>query len=287
MSSTAIREGAACIVSVGEGVFFSPIQTLQRDLTVATITSVFKQKRNLHILDAFAGCGIRAIRYALEIDHVERVVANDISTEGVESIKMNWNESSVGQRNHALSSSSHPKTIFQVENQDTNILLASSKNEFDVIDLDPCGSPSHYLQNAIQALKTGGLLCIACTDFKDITGANGMEGGHRTYARYGSWVGGGMDKHGGTEDAFASEVAIRVVLNALCVSAGRVNRRIECVLCASLSFFIRICVRVYDDFESQPIPFYHPIIVTKHKTISFNNLKTSNDYSGEFQVLEF
>jgi tRNA G26 N,N-dimethylase Trm1 len=34
---------------------------------------------------------------------------------------------------------------------------------FDVIDVDPFGSASEFLDSAVQAIADGGLLCVTCT----------------------------------------------------------------------------------------------------------------------------
>ena len=36
-------------------------------------------------------------------------------------------------------------------------------DQYDVIDIDPFGSASPYLDAAVQAVSDGGLLCITCT----------------------------------------------------------------------------------------------------------------------------
>ena len=36
-------------------------------------------------------------------------------------------------------------------------------NRFDVIDLDPYGTASPFLDSAVQAVADGGLLCVTCT----------------------------------------------------------------------------------------------------------------------------
>lgn len=41
------------------------------------------------VLEALAASGLRSIRYALEIEGIERIVANDYSVQAVESIKRN------------------------------------------------------------------------------------------------------------------------------------------------------------------------------------------------------
>ncbi len=63
-------EGAA--VLIGEGAFFSPLQRLQRDLTIYCLRQHVRNRESagkhngLHICDALSGGGVRAIRYALE-----------------------------------------------------------------------------------------------------------------------------------------------------------------------------------------------------------------------------
>jgi tRNA (guanine26-N2/guanine27-N2)-dimethyltransferase len=40
-------------------------------------------------------------------------------------------------------------------------------NRFDVIDIDPFGSASEFLDSAVQAIADGGLLCVTCTGKKE------------------------------------------------------------------------------------------------------------------------
>lgn len=35
---------------------------------------------------------------------------------------------------------------------------------YEVVDLDPYGSPSQFLDSAVQAVADGGLLCVTATD---------------------------------------------------------------------------------------------------------------------------
>ena len=41
---------------------------------------------------------------------------------------------------------------------------------FSVIDLDPYGSPTPFLDAAVQSTKDGGLMCITCTDMAVLCG---------------------------------------------------------------------------------------------------------------------
>ena len=52
---------------------------------------------------------------------------------------------------------------------------------FDVIDLDPYGSPAEFLDGAVQSVGDGGMLAVTCTDMAVLCG-NHSEA---CYAKYG------------------------------------------------------------------------------------------------------
>lgn len=56
------------------------------------------------------------------------------------------------------------------------------ENQFDVIDLDPYGCPSIFLDSAVQSVKDGGLLLITATDMAVLAG-NSAE---TCYTKYGA-----------------------------------------------------------------------------------------------------
>ena len=55
-------------------------------------------------------------------------------------------------------------------------------SRYDVIDLDPYGSPAEFLDGAVQCVSDGGMLAITCTDMAVLCG-NHSEA---CYAKYGS-----------------------------------------------------------------------------------------------------
>jgi tRNA (guanine26-N2/guanine27-N2)-dimethyltransferase len=115
--STTIHEGKAKITLLEgqETVFYNRVQEFNRDLSVATIQLFEKIYRNereekdrklferlidkpevqetakpykgLTILEALSATGLRAIRYAKEIQGIQQVIANDYSYDAVEIIK--------------------------------------------------------------------------------------------------------------------------------------------------------------------------------------------------------
>jgi tRNA (guanine26-N2/guanine27-N2)-dimethyltransferase len=60
--------------------------------------------------------------------------------------------------------------------------MSQHRNEFDVIDLDPFGCPSIFLDSAVQSVKSGGVLLITATDMAVLAG-NAAES---CYIKYGA-----------------------------------------------------------------------------------------------------
>ena len=56
------------------------------------------------------------------------------------------------------------------------------QDRFDVIDLDPYGSPTPFLDAAVQSVADGGMLCITATDMAVLCG-NSPE---TCYTKYGA-----------------------------------------------------------------------------------------------------
>ncbi|MDI3483897.1 MAG: tRNA (guanine26-N2/guanine27-N2)-dimethyltransferase [Methanobacteriaceae archaeon] len=143
-------------VSSKAPVFYNPSMELNRDISVLAIQQFQKEKKSkIKIADLFAGSGIRGIRYRLEIEGAERVLANDINPVAVEFIK----------RNSELN-----KAPVDITMEDANILLRKNKGVFDVADIDPFGTPSPFIESAGYSLKDGSLLCVTATDTSSLCG---------------------------------------------------------------------------------------------------------------------
>ena len=78
-----------------------------------------------------------------------------------------------------------------------NLVQSNFFSNVDVIDLDPYGSASPFLDSAVQAVKHGGLMMVTCTDMGILDG-NHPEA---CWAKYGSFP---IKSH------FCHEQAIRI-----------------------------------------------------------------------------
>ena len=191
-----VTEGKASILFPKDQVFYNPAQQFNRDLSVAVIrtwSEHFATKKQLRkaaweakqtssndhatpqrtitVLEALSATGLRAIRYAMEIPLVKKVKANDMAPSAIESIHRNIAVNSV------------PEGVMEVTCSDANALMYShATKRVDVIDLDPYGTATPFIDAAIQAVVGDGLICVTCTDMSVTAGIGYPE---KCFANYG------------------------------------------------------------------------------------------------------
>ena len=263
---TIVTEGKAHILfPEKETVFYNPIQQFNRDLSVSCIKAWDnlygqpKQERSkskgkkrgmdeseesskkrklddgsashvkaanrpyIKILEALSATGLRAIRYAHEIPNVKEVIANDLLPEAVEAIQRNVDYNDVGH-------------IVKPNIDDANVLMYRNKanhKKYHVIDLDPYGTATPFIDAALQNIEEDGLMLVTCTDLSVLAG-NGYP--EKCFALYG---GVNMAGHDATHES-----ALRLVLNLLSQSAAKYKKTVEPLLSLSIDFYVRVFVKV-------------------------------------------
>ncbi|CAL1674043.1 unnamed protein product [Lasius platythorax] len=244
-----ISEGKAQIVITNQKVFYNHVQEFNRDLSIAVLT-IFAQDRGkemlkknnlrkdnetnalcdieinserqkgISILEALSATGLRSIRYAKEVEGVQRIVANDISAKAVDSIRKNVLHNGV-------------ENLVTPHREDATLLMYQHKRDrFDAIDLDPYGCPSMYLDGAVQCVADGGILLVTATDMAILTG-NFPE---TCYYKYGAIS---------IKSKSCHEIALRILLQCIASYAGRYGRYIVPLLSISIDFYIRVFVKVF------------------------------------------
>jgi len=137
-------------------VFFNPEAELTRDISISAIQIFQKEfKKRITICDALSGTGIRGLRYAKEISGIEKVILNDKNPLAVKLIRKNIKENKLGKKCVA-------------NKGDANVLLF--QNVFNVIDIDPFGSPVNFLDSAARSIYHKGFLAITATDQSALCG---------------------------------------------------------------------------------------------------------------------
>ncbi|KAJ6646387.1 putative tRNA (guanine(26)-N(2))-dimethyltransferase [Pseudolycoriella hygida] len=246
-----IKEGTAEILSEGH-VFYNPVQQFNRDLSICVLNAFSKQfqkelkskkkpivdnatdgevneiqvgvksETGLKILEALSATGLRSIRYAKEVAGIKTIVANDFSIQAVESIKQNVKNNNVDH-------------LVVPHMADAKILMYTSMSEdkrFNVIDLDPYGSPTRFLDSAVQSVSEGGLLLITATDMAVFSGSTPEA----CYVKYGSIP---------LKTKCCHEMAIRILLHTIESTANRYGKYIKPLLSVSADFYIRVFLRIF------------------------------------------
>ena len=249
------REGRA-EVFLPNHVFYNPVQEFNRDLTISVIRenaklhffkleeaelkkttgdrkheniptsdglkAKVKYENGLRIFEGLAASGLRSVRFALEIPGLKEVMANDLDQNAVEFIRKNIERNEV-------------ESLVTPSCGDASLIMYLNRkfaDRFDVIDLDPYGSPTQFLDGAVQAVKDGGLLCITCTDMAVLCG-NAIEKCHASYGAI------------SLKAKFCHEFALRILLQCIESHANRYGRYIEPLLSLSADFYIRVFVRIH------------------------------------------
>jgi tRNA (guanine26-N2/guanine27-N2)-dimethyltransferase len=202
----------------------------------------------LTIMDALAASGLRSIRYWKEIAGVKHVTINDLDEAAVERAHSNLENNNL-QDVVCASNETRPKGISVNHGDATHEMYMSRRPQqqqatgiqlkqlpmWDVIDLDPYGSAAPFLDGAVQAVESGGLLCITCTDMAALGGSHPET----AYGRYASLP---------IQSArYLQEMALRILLHTIAVSAARYGRTIRPVLSVGMAFYVRVFVEINDD----------------------------------------
>jgi tRNA (guanine26-N2/guanine27-N2)-dimethyltransferase len=129
---------------------------------------------------------------------VKTVVISDISRKAAELTMQNVKANNLSDR-------------VIVENQDANKLLSchgAPRRRFDVVNIDPFGSPVRYIDSAIRALRNNGLLALTATDMAPLCGVH-----PRACIR----------KYGGKplRTEYCHELAIRLLAGCLALTAAK------------------------------------------------------------------
>ncbi|KAK8346323.1 hypothetical protein V6Z11_A07G207800 [Gossypium hirsutum] len=173
------------------------------------------------VLEALSASGLRALRYAREVEGIGQVVALDNDKGAVEAC----------QRNIMFNGS---VACSKVESHlaDARVYMLTNPKEFDVVDLDPYSSPSVFLDSAVQSVVDGGMLMCTATDMAVLCGGNGEV----CYSKYGSYP---------LRGKYCHEMALRILLACIESHANRYKRYIVPVLSVQMDFYVRVFVRIY------------------------------------------
>jgi len=199
-------------------VFYNPVMELNRDIAILTLQAYQRTiGRELTVSEPLAGCGIRGIRFAKEVEGIRKVSVNDINPEAFKITQYNIRLNKLTRH-------------VSVANRDANLFLSqhdAPHRRFDYIDVDPSGTPVPYMDSAVRALRDGGLLALTATDLAPLCGVYPKAA---------------LRKYGGLplRTEYCHEIAVRLVSGCLATTAARHEMGVNVLFSHCSNHYIRI-----------------------------------------------
>ena len=203
-------------------VFYNPVMELNRDVSVLAFQAYQRfVNKEISICDPLTGSGIRGIRFAVEIHGIDNVVISDI------------NERSFKLARHNLLLNKQQENV-TIEQKDANCLLScygAPRRRFDIVDIDPFGSPVPYLDSAIRALRNKGLLAATATDLAPLCGVHAKAC---------------IRKYGGKplRTEYCHELAVRLLSGCIAKVAAKQNIGVSFVFSHSAEHYLRVYAQI-------------------------------------------
>jgi tRNA (guanine26-N2/guanine27-N2)-dimethyltransferase len=208
-------------------VFYNPVMEFNRDLTVLAFQTYQRSvNREVTICEPLTGTGIRGIRFAAEIQGVKGVVSGDINMRSAKLATQNVELNGLQEK-------------VSVKHKDANRLLAehsSPKKRFDIVDIDPFGTPVPHLDAAVQALRNKGLLATTATDMAPLCGVHPKAC---------------IRKYGGRpmRTEYCQELAVRLLAGAVASTAARHEIGTRVIFSHCSNHYIRVYTQI--DYGAQ------------------------------------
>jgi tRNA (guanine26-N2/guanine27-N2)-dimethyltransferase len=203
-------------------VFYNPVMELNRDVSVLAFHAYQRLvDREISICDPLTGSGIRGVRFAAEIRSVKKVVVSDI----------NERSSNLAQHNVHLNGL---QDLVTVKHTDANCLLSchgAPRRRFDIVDVDPFGSPVPYLDSAVRALRNKGLLAATATDLAPLCGVHAKAC---------------VRKYGGKplRTEYCHELAVRLLAGCIATVAAKQDIGVRILFSHSSDHYIRVYAQI-------------------------------------------
>ena len=197
-------------------VFYNPAMRMNRDVAVAAIACFSKNNPEYTYLDALSASGIRGLRIAKEV--------------GLNTTMGDWEDTSFEliKKNIELNDLTNCTAI----KRNANVVMLD--NSFDIIDLDPFGSPAPFLDAACRSAKR--LLCITATDTAPLCGAH-KKAGMRNYAAV------------PLKTEYYPEMGVRILMGAVARTLAKHDKTMVPLLSYASAHYVRLFAAVKKDIN--------------------------------------
>ena len=206
--------------------FFNPLARLNRDLSIYIYNIFLDEYENnknnqITFADAFGGIGSRGLRVAVEVPKVSKIYINDINELAITAAKES-----------AHLNNAYEKCIFSI-NEVCKFLISrpTERNKrFTIVDLDPFGSPSPFIECVLRSVENEGLISITATDTAVLSGI------YQNVC---------LRKYFGLSinNTYSNEVAIRLIISSTALMAARLGISLSPIFVHSNRHYFRVFLK--------------------------------------------
>jgi tRNA (guanine26-N2/guanine27-N2)-dimethyltransferase len=203
-------------------VFYNPVMEFNRDVAVLALQAYQRSVgREISVCEPLTSSGIRGVRFAAEIHGVKSALISDI------------NERAFNLATHNVHLN-NLQNLISVKHEDANCLLSchgAPHKRFDVVDVDPFGSPVPYLDSTIRALRDDGLLAVTATDLAPLCGVHPKAC---------------VRKYGGKplRTEYCHELAVRLLAGCVATLAAKHDIAVRVVFSHSSDHYVRVYAEI-------------------------------------------
>jgi tRNA (guanine26-N2/guanine27-N2)-dimethyltransferase len=201
--------------------FFNPNAKWNRDISILAYKIQASSKNNRTFADSICGVGARGLRTAVEVPKIDTIYLNDLNPIAIDLAKESAKLNQV-----------QDKCIFDT-NDVCKFLNFQERDfrKFDIVDLDPFGSPSPYVDCVLRSVSNRGLISITATDTAVLCGVYPNV----CYRKYYGFP---------LRTEYSNEIGIRILVSFIALNASRFDLSIVPYFCHSNLHYLRVYLKV-------------------------------------------
>ncbi|MDW0181862.1 MAG: tRNA (guanine(10)-N(2))-dimethyltransferase [Nitrososphaeraceae archaeon] len=201
--------------------FFNPNAKWNRDISMLVYKVYTSSSKNKTLADSICGVGARGLRASVEVPQIETIYFNDLNPIAIEFAKESAKLNQV-----------QYKCIFKT-NEVCKFLNFEEREirRFDIVDLDPFGSPSPYVDCVLRSVSNGGLISITATDTAVLCGVYPSV----CYRKYYGFP---------IRSEYSNEIGVRLLVSFIALNATRFDLSVVPYFCHSNLHYLRVYLKI-------------------------------------------
>lgn len=201
--------------------FFNPNAKWNRDISMLVYKVYTSSSKNKTLADSICGVGARGMRASVEVPQIETIYLNDLNPIAIEFAKESAKLNQV-----------QDKCIFKT-NEVCKFLNFEEREirRFDIVDLDPFGSPSPYVDCVLRSVSNGGLISITATDTAVLCGVYPSV----CYRKYYGFP---------IRSEYSNEIGVRLLVSFIALNATRFDLSVVPYFCHSNLHYLRVYLKI-------------------------------------------